>query len=173
MRSVQRALFTLGLMAAVTAALAAQAFPETGVKAAFLLRFAEYVEWPAAPQGPFVIAVLGRDGMAEHLRTLAGRTLHGRPVEIRAVTSITNARGAHVLYVARGSRSDLRALQRNGPLHGTLVICDEEDGLERGGIINFRTVQGRVRFEVSLQGARQANLKVSADLLSVALRVIQ
>lgn len=173
MRSVQRALCTLGLMVAVTAALAAQAFPETGVKAAFLLRFVEYVEWPAAPQGPFVIAVLGRDGVAEHLRTLGGRALDGRPVEIRAVTSPTDARGAQVLYVARGNRGDLRALQRSEPLHGTLVICDEEDGLERGGIINFRTVQGRVRFEVSLQGARRADLRVSADLLSVALRVIQ
>lgn len=170
---VQRALFATGLLIAVTAVLAAQAFADTQVKAAFLLRFAEYVEWPAAPQGPFVIAVLGRNGMAENLRAFGTRPLHGRPVQIRQVTSLAAARGAQVLYIARGSRAELQALQRTGPLPGTLVVLDEEDGLERGGIINFRTVQGRVRFEVSLQGARRADLKVSADLLSVALRVVQ
>lgn len=173
MRSVWRSLCTLGLMIAVTGVLAAQAFPDTEVKAAFLLRFAEYVEWPTTPQGPFVIAVLGRDGMTESLRALAGRTLHGRPVEIRPIASLASARGAQVLYVARNNRGDLRTLQRGAPLPGTLVVSDQKDGLERGGIINFRTVQGRVRFEISLQAARRADLKVSADLLSVALRVIQ
>lgn len=172
MQAVSRALCTIGLALAATAALGAQAFPESAVKAAFLLRIAEYVEWPETPPGQFVIAVVGRDGMAESLRDLTNRPLHGRPVSVRQVGSLAEARDAHIIYVAGGRQADLRALQRAAPLKGVLVISDEEDGLARGGVINFRKVGGRIRFEVSLQASREADLKISADLLSVAVQVI-
>jgi hypothetical protein len=38
-------------------------------------------------------------------------------------------------------------------------------------VLNFVTVDKRVRFEVSLTAAERAHLKISADLLSVAIRV--
>jgi hypothetical protein len=53
-----------------------------------------------------------------------------------------------------------------------LVVTDEiPDALERGAIINFVNIDHRIRFEISLRAAEQAALKLSARLLSAALRV--
>lgn len=61
---------------------------ERRVKAAFLYRFTEFVTWPEAAfaraDSPFTIVVIGREAHVEELRqTTAGRTVQGRPVEVR------------------------------------------------------------------------------------------
>src|SRR5688572_30442184 len=53
---------------------------EQRVKAAFLYRFTEFATWPDSAftraEAPFVIAVTGREGMAEELRNItAGRAV--------------------------------------------------------------------------------------------------
>ena len=53
----------------------------------------------------------------------------------------------------------------------TLVVSDQQDGLEAGSTINFLMLDHRVRFEVSLAEAERARLKISAQLLAVAVRV--
>ena len=52
-----------------------------------------------------------------------------------------------------------------------LTVTESEEGLERGSMINFVSVEGRVRFDVGLPSAERGNLKISARLLSVARRV--
>jgi len=63
---------------------------EFEVKAAFLYNFARFVEWPAEtghdPGTPFVIAILGHDPFGAVLdETVAGKTVGGRPIEVRRV----------------------------------------------------------------------------------------
>ena len=58
-----------------------QVATESAVKAAFLYKFAGYVEWPAppVPDAPFVIATLGADDVAGELTAiLPGRAVGGR-----------------------------------------------------------------------------------------------
>lgn len=163
-------LCALGMIAGAATCLAAHPYPESSVKAAFLLRFAQYVEWPAPPEGDFVIAVLGRGDMAANLQQLATRPMLGRPVQVRRIRTMAEARGAQILYVGTDQRRSLRALNTL-PTRGLLVVSDEENGLSSGSTINFVLADGRVRFEVSLEAAHRAGLNVSADLLSVAARV--
>jgi hypothetical protein len=75
-----------------------------------------------------------------------------------------------MLYVGPEHADFLRAMGPGGnsPI---LIVTDEVQGLDRGGVLNFVTVDKRVRFEVSLTAAERARLKISADLLSVAIRV--
>jgi hypothetical protein len=52
-----------------------------------------------------------------------------------------------------------------------LVVTENDRGLDQGGEINFLLVDRRLRFEVSLLAADRAGLKISSELLSVAVRV--
>jgi hypothetical protein len=149
------------------------AYPEPSVKAAFLLRIAEYVQWPAPPAGDFVIAVLDRGDMADRLQALVTRPLLGRPVRVRRVRTFEEAVGAQMLYVGNDRRRNLRSLLQSFPARGLLVVSDQQDGLAAGSTINFLLADGRVRFEVSLEAARRAGLTINAALLSVATRVAQ
>jgi hypothetical protein len=150
--------------------------PHSGdsVKAAFIYRFAGYVDWardPASAQS-FTIAVLGSDGIASRLQSLiADRTLHNQPVKVRRISNIKDTADAQILYIGPDHRADLRNLLQAAGGKGMLVITDEEHGLDAGSSINFLEVDRRVRFEVSIAAAQRAGLVISSELLAVAARV--
>jgi hypothetical protein len=153
---------------------AAEAYSEDSVKAAFIYRFAGYVEWPRSlePEQAFYIAVMGSNDMVLRLQTMVvDRTLHNRPVKVRKVSSIQESTGAQILYIGPEHRTELRGLLAAVGAKDMLVVTDEEHGLDVGSTINFLMVDHRVRFEVSLEAAHRAGLAVSSELLSVAARV--
>lgn len=150
---------------------AVQAYPESAVKAAFVLRFAGYVEWPqtGADADPLRIAVLGDPAITAHLEDLAAnRIIAGREVQVRRVPSVAAAKDAQVLVMGSPRPRPLEVLLR--PLAGSsvLVVTDEEDALQSGSVINFVKEANRLRFEVSLPAARRMGLRISSELLSVA-----
>jgi hypothetical protein len=149
---------------------------EYEVKAAFLYKFASYVEWPPQvfeqPGGRFVIGVAGADMLADALaRIVAGRSIGGRLVEIRKLHRGDPVSGLQILFIGRsdGAKpSDFLASARGRPV---LTVSESEDAFALGSIINFVIVDDKVRFDVALREAELANLKVSARLLSVARKV--
>jgi hypothetical protein len=175
-RHFRRAFLAAAFGFAAMAAHAQQA-SEAAVKAAFLYKFPGYIEWPAdaatPPDSPFVIAVAGADDVAAELeRIVPGRTIGPRRIVVRRLREGEPLRGVHVLFVGRadaGGRAWLRAAQSQP---GLLAVADTERGLEMGAAINFVTFEDRVAFEVSLDSAERANLRISSRMLTVARRVI-
>ncbi len=150
-------------------------YSEEAVKAAYVFRFAGYVVWPpqAGPKGDFVIAVLDAPGIAVQLTGLAQTHLiNNRKVEVREAQSIRSVGNPDILFVGSGHAQSLRSRISAPPSGSTLVVTDEDGGLKYGGMLNILTIDRRVRFEVSLTAAAQAHLKISSELLAVALRVV-
>lgn len=156
---------------------AAEAYSEDAVKAAFLYRFAGYVDWPQdiamrAPQAPFTIAVLGDDGVVRELQNLLpSHAIKNRPAEVHQIRRIQDLGDAQMLYIAPRHRGDLHSLLGALAMKPVLVVTDEEGGLDEGSTVNFLLLDRRVRFEVSLAAAERSGLKISSELLSVAARV--
>jgi len=160
----------LGLCATLVQA---AVFSADAVKAAFLYRFASYVEWPSdAPSGPFVIAVAGDEGVAQQLDALQPRmSVHGRPVQVRRVTRASDLVGVHIFYVGPGPMTRTRSLRAVAISRPILLVTDDQDGIRGGGVINFVEAGRNVRFEISLLAADRARLKIDSALLSVAAHV--
>jgi hypothetical protein len=146
--------------------------PDT-VKAAFLYRFAGYVEWPGGALAPqFTIAVLGADGVASELqRLLPDHVIQGRPAQVRVIKTPQEIDGAQIVYIGVRHSADTRAVVAAAGSRPVLIVTDDERGLDEGGAVNFMMVDRRVRFEVSLTAADRSGLKISSELLSVAARV--
>jgi uncharacterized protein DUF4154 len=164
----------VGLALALGASqLRADVFSVDAVKAAFLYRFASYVEWPAeVSAGPFVIAVAGAEEVAGQLEALLPRmTVRGRPAQLRRVTKPSELEGVHILYVGSEMLARTRSLRATASQRPVLIVTDDEHGFEAGAVINFREANRNVRFEISLVAADRARLKIDAALLSVAARV--
>jgi len=152
----------------------ADAFSEEAVKAAYLHRFAAYVEWPesARPANVFTIGVMGPDGVLDQLRQLLPSIkIHGRPAAARTVSSVRDLKGVSILYIARGRLAQARPVIAAAIERSVLVVTDEADGLKTGSVINFIRAGPNIRFEVSQRAADRSGLKVDAALLGVALRV--
>lgn len=157
------------------AALAQQA-SEPAVKAAFLFKFAGYVEWPAQAFGqaeaPFVLGVVGADEVAGELdKILAGRTVKSRRAVVRRLREGEPVRGVHLLFVGRAAANP-RTLLRAAREQGVLTVAEHERGLEEGAAINFVVSEERVGFEVSLDAAEKTGLVISSRMLAVARRVV-
>ena len=151
----------------------AEVFSADAVKAAFLYRFASYVEWPGdAHPSPFVIAVADGEEVARQLELLLPRTsLNGQPAQVRRVARVADLDGVHILYIGPKALGRMRSLRAAAAQRPILLVTDDEDGIASGAIINFIEVSRKVRFEVSLVASDRARLKINSSLLSVAARV--
>ena len=163
-------------VAAAASAFAQREATESGVKAAFLYKFANYIEWPAnafsAPAAPLVIGVLGADEVAAELdRIVPGRNVNGHPVTVKRLKGGEGAAGVHILFVGR--ESGTAAAVRSAREQGALTVTETEHGLETmGSAINFLTAGDRVAFEVSLDAAEKSGHRISSRMLAVAKRVV-
>jgi hypothetical protein len=166
----------LGLTVGFILPASAQVFSADAVKAAFLHRFASYVEWPpeAVTDAPFVIGVVGGAGVARNLdELLPNITVQNHPATVRRLSRASELDGVHILFIAaeaQGRTRELRAAALRLPI---LVVTETADGLMEGSVINFLESNSRVRFEVSLTAANRAGLRIYSSLLSVAARVEQ
>ena len=150
---------------------------ERNVKAAFLYKFLGYVDFPeSATPGigePLVIGVVGADSVAEELgRITAGRSMNGRAVVVRKLRAGEAPGKLHLLFI--GGDDDAADMEKAlAGVRQTPVLTVTETGpnLRQDSVINFRVVDERVRFEVSLDAAEKNNLKLSSRLLAVAYKV--
>ena len=162
--------------AAVAAVAHAQQAAEATVKAAFLYKFAGYVEWPdsawAAADAPFTIGIVAADDVAAELeRLVPGRLVMNRRVAVRRLKETESPKGVHLLFIGR-AESNPRGLLRAAQHQGTLTVTESERGLEMGSAINFVSMDDRVGFEVSLESAEKSGLRISSRMLAVARRVV-
>jgi hypothetical protein len=182
-RSLRRAARLLGLLVLLTGipggwALGQEPALEDQVKAAFIVKFAEYVNWPKAGAtpagGPLRIGVLGDSRITAELRqAVSGRNVQGRPIVLAEAQGPNALDGVHILFIGAEASAGLKRKISALRQRSVLIVTDHPEGLEMGGIINFVTVERRVRFEISLPAANDAGIALSSRLLSVAIRVIK
>ena len=153
-----------------------EAHLERSVKAAFLYKFLGYVDYPEAASPalgePLVIGVLGADDVADELRRIAvGRSMNGRAVAVRKLRQGDAVGRVHMLFIGAddaAATENLLAAVRQTPV---LTVTETARSLRTDSVINFRVVDERVRFEVSLEAAEKNNLRLSSRLLAVAYKV--
>jgi hypothetical protein len=150
---------------------------EASVKAAFVFKFAGYVEWSAAmfatPDAPLVIGVAGADDVAAELeRIVPGRNIGNHAVAVKRVKDAEGMRGLHMLFIGRAEGPRLQALLRAAQAQGVLAVTETARGLELGAAINFVVSDDRVGFEVSLDSAEKTGHRISSRMLTVARRVV-
>jgi len=148
---------------------------ERSVKAAFLYKFLGYAEFPPGAffdgSSPVTIGVVGNDELAAELgRAVAGRSIHHRAVVVRALRDTEVQAPLHLLFIGGADPVRVGRLVRQANA-AMLVVTECEDGLRQGSVINFRIIDERVRFDVSLDAAERNGIKLSSRLLTVANRV--
>lgn len=149
---------------------------ESQVKAAFLYKFAGYVEWPPTAfersDSPVVIGVVEAADFAQTLeQTVAGRSMNGRPVVVQRVARGDSLKGVHVLFIPRREAAALGDVLAQAKGLAILTVTDTERGLGAGCMINFVVENNKVRFDIAPEAAELSRIKISARLMSVARRV--
>ena len=143
---------------------------EYKVKAAFLLNFTKFIEWPASQDtdagAPFTICVLGENPFGPVLdQIIEGETVNGRKLAVRRIGP-SEVKSCKVVYVARNEKNSPKIIEP-----GILTVGEGDQFLREGGVISFVIENRRVRFDVNRAAAARAGLTLSSKLLNVARSV--
>jgi hypothetical protein len=151
--------------------------PEYRAKANYLANFPSFVEWPpeALPPGkaPFLFCVFGEFPFGTSLAEITrGTTIHDRHLEIRWIRKPQELAACQVLFVSHSEQK--RYSQALEVVRGRMVftVGETPDFLAAGGILSFSGQQGTIQFDVNLDAANKAHLKISSRLLALARHVV-
>jgi YfiR/HmsC-like len=146
---------------------------EYPVKAAFLVNFAKFAEWPTdslqARASAVSICVLGRDPFGDALeKTVAGRSVGGRPIVIQRYRSLERIGECHVLFIATSESGRLAQILERLAAAPVLTVGECCGFARQGGVIGLVVEDNLARFEVNLHSAQRKGLVLSSKLLGVA-----
>lgn len=146
---------------------------EYQVKAALLLNFAQFIQWPAAalptPEAPIVVGILGEDPFGNMLeQAFQDESIDGRKLEIKRSRQIDDLKSCQMLFISKSENARLAEVLASLKDQGIVTIGEVDQFGERGGIINFYLEAGKVRFEINSDMAQRRGLKINAQLLKRA-----
>jgi hypothetical protein len=175
MSAFRRRLSSLALLAyGLCVSVAAQGGPdEYRLKAAFLYRFPQFVEWPAqATEGKATldVCVVGPNPFGNVLEELVeGEQLEGRTLKVRRPDGDAFA-DCHILYLpaAYGRRREILRQLAGVPV---LTVSDAPTFLDEGGMIQLFLRDNRLRFNINASATDRASIRLSAQLLRLAQTV--
>ncbi|MCU1256437.1 MAG: putative transrane protein [Candidatus Angelobacter sp.] len=146
---------------------------EDQVKAAFLLNFGKFVEWPATAftdhTDLFRICISGAADVANALGVLAiGQKLNGRAVSVMPIDHHQPLKQCHMLFIGNVPGKERKSLLAEAKGTYAFTVAEEKDFTDEGSMLGLVNTDNRLSFEINQQLAEEAGLKVSSKLLSLA-----
>jgi hypothetical protein len=146
---------------------------EYQVKAAFLLNFTRFIEWPPSSfpsdQAPIIIGILGVNPFGSYLNEIVTDEKIGtHPLIVQQYKSINDLKSCHILFINKLETEYLA--QVAGILKGKdiLTVSDAPDFLRQGGMILFFTRNNKIQFQINLDAVKATKLDISSKLLRLA-----
>jgi hypothetical protein len=142
------------------------------LKAGYLFNFLKFVEWPpTAPADTLTICMLGTSSVYEQMAEgLSDKRLGTRRLVARRLAPAEPLAACQVLYIDADQFPTVSGLIGTRP-NALLTVSDAPDFLRDGGIIALFDEGNRLRFRISVDNARRADLRISSNLLQLASAV--
>jgi len=146
------------------------------IKAGFIYNFAKFVEWPSTafsqPDSPIMIGVLGTDPFGSVLdRLVEDKKIGPRGFVVKRYKwgkDLKDLKECKILFVSASEKAHIDEIVQAVKGLPILMVGETPGFAERGGIIRFTLEDNRVRFEINVDAAHQADLNISSRLLTLA-----
>jgi hypothetical protein len=145
---------------------------EANLKAVFLYNFTKYIDWPNLNNNQnFVIGVVGTAEIINALNQIAkSYRVEGKKILILNFKKGDEISHCDLLFISGHSGIPvLSAISQTG--RGTLTVSEEPPGSSSGAAFNFVIKDDKLKFEASLKAINLTGLKISAQLLKLAILV--
>ncbi|MGZ4996076.1 MAG: YfiR family protein [Methylobacter sp.] len=145
---------------------------EYDLKAAYLLNFADYVEWPSPPK-PVTICVYGNNPFKiATVDTLLKAKVGQIDAIFKYPRQSEQLADCNILYLAQSEQESFGKTIARLNNASVLIVTDIQDGLPQGAMINLVTESNRLRFEININTVQASKLKISSKLLKLA-KIVQ
>jgi hypothetical protein len=143
------------------------------LKAAFLYRFTDYVDWGGSNTSEdFTIAVLGKSNITDPLIDIAKKKkVQGKRIVIKQYDDINDVGDCQILFVSNYYKAGIETVVAKVNPKPILIIAEQTDACVKGAHINFLVSDNKLKFEINMNAAAGAGLKISSELLQHAILV--
>jgi len=143
------------------------------IKVAFLFNFASLVKWPEESfknsESPFVICHYGGSQTKEIFDTAySGRMVERHPVEVWHPSGEGDVLGCHIFMITAERSEQVSGFIAAVAGKSILTIGETAGFALSGGVIGFYNDGSKIRFEINLDAAKRAKLRISSRLLRLA-----
>jgi hypothetical protein len=150
---------------------------EYRTKANYLANFPSFVEWPPesmpSEEAPFLVCVFGEFSFGTSLAEIArGTTVQKRHLEVRWIRKLEELSLCQVLFVSRSEQKRYNLSLDAVRGRTVFTVGETPEFLGAGGIVCLSSEQGAIQFDVNLEAANKAHLKISSRLLALARHVV-
>lgn len=164
----------LGLSAGIRAE-SLEGLTDQQVKVAFVYNFAKFVEWPgevfSSSQAPIVLCLPPRATASLAFTAIEGRRAQGRELRLKRDVRPDELRGCHILFVPSTDERPVETPPKSATGLPVLTVGESVGFAASGGMIGFVVRDERVRFEINPDAAQRAGLRISAQLMRLAIVV--
>ena len=148
---------------------------DASIRIGFLLNFGRFTEWPDATLGatqPMTICLApGDEEMEVEIGAVERQMIQNRPVRALKVKYPGELSRCQIVYLPLESPVAVKEWLAAAERAATLTVSDRPDFNQQGGMIELVQVTDRYRFDINLAATKQANLRLSTNLLKLARSV--
>lgn len=149
----------------------AQARSEEQLKAAYLVNFLRYIEWPNNPPS-VTVCLFGRDALANNVMSYEGRTVGGRELRVRRISNVEQMQECHALFIPENEENRLSVVFRTLNGYPVLTVSDIENFAQRGGAIGLVRAPSNLQFDVNADIMQRLGLRPNLQMLRLARQVV-
>lgn len=147
----------------------------------------------ALQKTPMLIGIVGVNRFGKSFEPIQEKTIRDHPIQViefpslqayskkfsgleaavesYSETHLEKMRSCHVLYFCESEKDVLPALLKRLENGRVLTISDVPRFIEEGGVIGFKKEENKIRFEINLVQSERQSLRISSQLLKLAIRV--
>ncbi|NOS90345.1 MAG: YfiR family protein [Cyclobacteriaceae bacterium] len=141
------------------------------IHAQMIYNFIKYIQWPNDSEpGEFVVGIIGEDDVYNTLKSYYdGKPKGAKKYSIRKLTGSEEAASCAVVYIGKNKSNQFENVKNAVAGKPILTITDSFNLGKKGSCINFKVIDGKLKFELNQTSVTASTLKVASQLSSMAI----
>ncbi|BHH85556.1 YfiR family protein [Desulforhopalus sp. 52FAK] len=150
---------------------------ESKVKAAFVVNFARFINWPTEVfeerNAPLVICTVGLARDNQVFAGIESKKIKGHPLALQSFAALEEVRSTscHLLYMTNVPEKSVQAYLAESNSSPVVSIGESDGFAGHGGVIEFIKIKDRLSFKINNSEAKRRRIHINASLLDLAEEV--
>jgi hypothetical protein len=142
------------------------------IRANYLYQFANNNNWPnETKKGKFTVGILGNESVYNIMSAKYGaKPIGSQTLDVLSLTDIPKTQFLHVLYIDKSRKTELSKCIKELKDKSTLIVTNWEGALTQGSHINFKNVDGTIRFELNKAAMDEKKITPGIKILQWAVQ---
>jgi hypothetical protein len=153
-----------------------QSIPEDNtvamIRANYLYQFANNNNWPVETKhGKFFVGILGNTDVFELMSSKYGtKPIGSQTLDVLALTDLPQSAFLHILFIDKSRKAELPKFVKELKDKSTLIVTNWDGAIAQGAHINFKNIDGSIRFELNKEAMEGKKITPGIKILQWAVQ---